>query len=87
MRILHRRRYEIERVAAPDSAPQRQLTSAPVTAIDQQLGVGDAWALVDAADVAWNGAKRVEFSAFLLAGGPSYRDYALTNARWPWDPA
>jgi hypothetical protein len=55
LRLLRRRRYEIERAAASGSSPTRELTTTPVTAIDQQLGVADAWSLVDAADAAWNG--------------------------------
>lgn len=54
-RLLGRRRYEIERLGSPGTGSTRELTTTPVTAIDEQLGVGDAWALVHAADAAWNG--------------------------------
>ena len=54
--FLRRRLYEIE-FPAPDEggSPIRRVTSTPVTAIDKLLGVGEAWALVHAADKAWDG--------------------------------
>lgn len=55
-RVLRRRRYEIEvSGGAEPQSPKRETTTAPVTALGQHLGVGDAWALVHAADAAWNG--------------------------------
>ncbi|MEY2422460.1 MAG: hypothetical protein QOI95_2527 [Acidimicrobiaceae bacterium] len=44
-------RYEIE------SPEGRHVTRAPVTRLDPYLGVGDAWALVHAAQAAWDGAE------------------------------
>ena len=53
--LLRRRRYEVEFVE-PDTGETRwqRETTTPVTTIDQHIGVGDAWALVHAADKAWD---------------------------------
>jgi hypothetical protein len=52
-RAFRRRRYEVEFVD-PDGRPQwSRVTRTPVTLIDRYLGVGDAWAVVKAADDAW----------------------------------
>lgn len=55
--VLRRRLYEIDLTLndREEASPSRQLTSTPVTMIDKYLGVGDAWALVHAADDAWDG--------------------------------
>jgi hypothetical protein len=54
--LLHRKRYEIEFPSASGTgSPTRKVTTTPVTAIDQVVGVGDAWTLVHAADDAWDG--------------------------------
>lgn len=52
--LLRRKRYEVE-ITPADVAPVRRVTSTPVTLIDKYSGVGDAWALVHAADDAWDG--------------------------------
>lgn len=52
--LLKRRRYEVE-ITSTDEAPVRRMTSTPVTLIDKHVGVGDAWALVHAADDDWDG--------------------------------
>jgi hypothetical protein len=44
-------RFELE------SSEGRQVTRTPVTLLDPYLGVGDAWALVHAAERAWDGAE------------------------------
>ncbi len=64
--LLRRRRYEVEFTSA-DEAPVRRVTSTPVTLIDQHVGVGDAWALVHAADDAWDG----EAGEWVSLGGDS----------------
>jgi hypothetical protein len=46
-----RRRYEVD--FGDGSAPQ--ITTTPVTLIDPILGVGDAWAVIGAADEGWTG--------------------------------
>lgn len=54
--LLRRRLYEIDLSAEmANGASTRSVTSTPVTTIDKFIGVGDAWALVRAADDAWNG--------------------------------
>ena len=54
--LLRKRVYEVEIPAARSPGEiERQKTSTPVVLIDKYLGVGDAWALVHAADKAWNG--------------------------------
>ena len=53
--ILRRSRYEIEAVDEERGAVEwRRETSTPVTVIDPHVGVAEAWALVHAADEAWN---------------------------------
>lgn len=48
--------YEVEFTQAGDSKSEwSRVTRTPVTLIDSFLGVGDAWALVHAADEAWDG--------------------------------
>ncbi len=55
-RFLRPRVYEIEFIDEGDSARNwRRVTSTPVNHMEPYLGVGDAWALVDAANDAWNG--------------------------------
>lgn len=52
--LLRRRRYEVEFVEPATGESQwKRETSTPVTTIDQYVGVGEAWALVHAADKAW----------------------------------
>jgi hypothetical protein len=54
--LLRRRIYEVEFTPEWETSPSwRRVTAAPVTIIDPYLGVGDAWALVHAADAAWTG--------------------------------
>ena len=50
--ILRRPRYEIELIESR-AISWRKETTAPVTVMDQRIGVGEAWALVHAADAAW----------------------------------
>ena len=51
-----RARYEVELTDPGATAPTwTRVTSSPVTTIDPYLGVGDAHAVVDAADRAWRG--------------------------------
>lgn len=53
--LLRRRRYEVEFVEPATGATRwRREATTPVTTIDQQVGVGEAWALVHAADKAWD---------------------------------
>ena len=53
--LFKRRRYEVEFVERTTGAAIWRLeTSTPVTTIDREVGVGDAWALVHAADKAWD---------------------------------
>lgn len=55
-RVLRRPVYEIE--AGPsDEHPSgwTKTTTTPATLIDTQIGVAEAWALVDAVDAAWTG--------------------------------
>jgi hypothetical protein len=55
-RFRRRRVYEIEFPPDESSAePKRVVTITPATTIDKYLGVGDAWALIDAANQAWDG--------------------------------
>jgi len=52
---FRRRVYEVEFTPKGHTEPQwRRVTRTPVTLIDPYLGVGDAWALVHAADEAWD---------------------------------
>ncbi len=67
--LLRRRRYEIEFPAVDQSSsPRREITSTPVTVIDRQVGVGEAWTLVHAADAAWDG-QSGEWVTLLDEGG------------------
>lgn len=53
---FHRRAYEVELTEPNAAAPTwTRVTRTPVTLIDPYLGVGDAWAVVKAADRAWDG--------------------------------
>jgi hypothetical protein len=52
--FLRRPRYEVEFVDRGDTAAWRRQTTAPVTLIDPHMGVAEAWALVHAADAAWD---------------------------------
>lgn len=54
--LLRRRRYEVE--FREDDDWKRRVTRTPVTLLDEQLGVGDAWALVHAADETWENGDR-----------------------------
>lgn len=51
--LFRRKRYEVE--YEESGKPTRVVTKVPATVIDKYLGVGDAWALVHAADDGWNG--------------------------------
>ena len=51
--VLRRPRYQVEFDEAGVTRWQKETTS-PVTTIDQHVGVGEAWALVHAADRAWD---------------------------------
>jgi len=46
--------YEVE-VLSGEGSSERVVTRAPVSIAEARLGVGDAWALVAAANAAWNG--------------------------------
>jgi hypothetical protein len=66
---FRRPQYEVELISDGKSEPVwRRVTRAPVTLIDPKLGVGDAWALVHAADDAWDGEVGEWVSLF---GGPT----------------
>jgi hypothetical protein len=53
--FLRRRRYQVEFVeSGTGEARWRKETTTPVTMIDPYIGVGEAWALVHAADKAWD---------------------------------
>ena len=52
--LIRRSRYELE-IVLPTGKRERRVTRSPVTVIDLHLGVGDAWAVVHAADKEWNG--------------------------------
>jgi hypothetical protein len=60
--ILRRRRYEVECLPTDDDPGSwTKITSTPVAVILAHLGrerVGDAWALVDAANAAWAKGQR-----------------------------
>lgn len=53
--FIRRRRYEVEFVepTTGETRWKREITT-PVTLIDQHVGVSEAWALVHAADEAWD---------------------------------
>ena len=54
-RLLIGRRYEVE-IPADERKPAKHATTrAPVALLVPILGVGDAWALIAAADRAWDG--------------------------------
>ena len=54
-RLLRRSRYEIEKVDPSTGVVEwHRETSSPVTTIDKFVGVAEAWALVHAADAAWD---------------------------------
>lgn len=54
--VLRRKLYEVEFPSSTEGGvPSRKVTTTPVTRVDKFLGVGDAWALVHAADEAWDG--------------------------------
>jgi hypothetical protein len=53
--VFRRRRYEVELVEpATGEILWQGETTTPVTAIDRHIGVREAWALVHAADKAWD---------------------------------
>ena len=52
--LFRGRRYELELVTTTGER-LRRVTRAPLTDLDPQLGVGDAWAVIHAADARWNG--------------------------------
>lgn len=54
--LLRPRRYEVELVEGGHRTVTR--TRTPVTELGGQLGVGDAWSLVHAADEAWEKGDR-----------------------------
>lgn len=55
-RLLNRNLYEIEySYPGEEGGVVYQVTDIPVTKIDKYLGVGDAWAVIHAADRAWDG--------------------------------
>jgi hypothetical protein len=49
------RLYEVEIARMGEATPIAKTTRTPVTLVDRYLGVGDAWALVHAADARWDG--------------------------------
>ena len=67
---FRRRLYEVELISAADGEPGwvRQ-TRAPVTFVDPYLGVAEAWALVHAADDAWDGETGAWVTLFDSPGG------------------
>jgi hypothetical protein len=56
LRVVSRGRFRRFRFEV-DLPEGRHVTRAPVTLLDPYLGVGDAWALVHAAEGAWDGAN------------------------------
>ena len=55
--VLRRRLYEVDFGGGTyGKGTSRQVSRTPVTVLDKVVGVGDAWALVRAADEAWDGA-------------------------------
>jgi hypothetical protein len=52
--LRRRRRYELELVTNTGER-LRRVTRSPVTDLDSHIGVGDAWAVIHAADASWNG--------------------------------
>jgi hypothetical protein len=55
---FRRRAYEVEFTELNAVVPTwTRVTRKPVTLIDPYLGVGDAWAVVKAADRAWDGQR------------------------------
>jgi len=53
---FRRRLYEVELFSEGSAEPEWvRRTHTPVTLIDPYLGVAEAWALVHAADAAWDG--------------------------------
>lgn len=52
--LLRRPRYQVEFIGPGGIVERRQETTTPVTAIDPHVGVAEAWALVHAADRAWD---------------------------------
>jgi hypothetical protein len=53
---FRRPKYEVELTQGDDYRSEwSRVTRTPVTLIDPILGVGDAWALVHAANEAWDG--------------------------------
>ncbi len=53
--LLPRHRYEVELVdPGTGEVTWRRKTTTPVTLIDRHVGVAEAWALVHAADRAWD---------------------------------
>lgn len=52
--LLRRSRYEIESLDDRGDVLWRRETTMPVTTIDRYTGVAEAWALVHAADTAWD---------------------------------
>ena len=58
-RLLRRRRYEVECTAdETGDVTWSRVTSTPVRLIERDLGVGDAWSLINAADDAWREGHR-----------------------------
>lgn len=55
-RVLRRRRYEVE-VSGPEPSVVllRKITTGPVYTVEPYLGIGEAHALVDAANRHWRG--------------------------------
>ena len=52
--VLRRRQYEVEFIELAHGGTRfKSRTTTPVTKIDQHVGVAEAWALVHAADKAW----------------------------------
>ncbi len=48
------RLYEVE-LTAPDGEVELTSTRSPLTILEPTMGVGDAWAVIHAADRAWDG--------------------------------
>lgn len=46
--------YEVE-LRDSDGMIRRIITRSPLSVLDPKLGVGDAWAVIDAANRAWDG--------------------------------
>ena len=55
-RRFRRRVYEVEfPLTAGGGVTRRKVTKQPIFDLEEHVGTGDAWAIIDAADDAWDG--------------------------------